>query len=413
MKLKLKNIGKITSAEVEIAGITVIAGPNSTGKSTISKSLFAMFDSLHNLSQKVKKEQEISIRQLFSNNIDEYFKQFVLIENKKISPEDLSALLVGVSEKKDILNIMRKFEISSDFYSDILNGIEEINSIPRKRIEYEILQSSFQKEFNGRIHNIFSDNNCEIGLVVQGREQKIVFNHNDDLIEDDNLFQLDHEVVYIDDPFVMDYNSKSEKDDWIFYSDGITTTKNHREAVIAQYSKTDTLTIVQRASIKSNLDLAYAKINEALESELKLIAPRDSDDQKLPSGKLPVESLSSGAKTFYLMKVLLDNGTIVKNGTLILDEPEVHLHPAWEIILAEMIVLLQKEMQLHILINTHSPYFIRAIDVYSRKHEIDEKTNYYLSFNEGSGSTVKRVEYLTEIYKLLSKPLQILEDEGI
>ncbi len=393
MKLKLKNIGKITSAEVEIAGITVIAGPNSTGKSTISKSLFAMFNSLHNLSQKVKKEQEISIRQLFSNNIDEYFKEFVLIENKKISPEDLSALLVGVSEKKDI--------------------IEEINRIPKKRIEYEILQSSFQKEFNGRIHNIFSDNNCEIGLVVQGREQKIVFNHNDDLIEDDNLFQLDHEVVYIDDPFVMDYNSKLEKEGWIFYPDGITTTKNHREAVIAQYSKTDTLTIVQRASIKSNLDLAYAKINEALESELKLIAPRNSDDEKLPSGKLPVESLSSGAKTFYLMKVLLDNGTIVKNGTLILDEPEVHLHPAWEIILAEMIVLLQKEMQLHILINTHSPYFIRAIDVYSRKHEIDEKTNYYLSFKEGSGSTVKRVEYLTEIYKLLSKPLQILEDEGI
>ena len=240
-----------------------------------------------------------------------------------------------------------------------------------------------------------------------------MFNHNDDLIEDDNLFQLDHEVVYIDDPFVMDYNSKLEKEGWIFYRDGITTTKNHREAVIAQYSKTDTLTIVQRASIKSNLDLAYAKINEALESELKLIAPRNSDDEKLPSGKLPVESLSSGAKTFYLMKVLLDNGTIVKNGTLILDEPEVHLHPAWEIILAEMIVLLQKEMQLHILINTHSPYFIRAIDVYSRKHEIDEKTNYYLSFKEGSGSTVKRVEYLTEIYRLLSKPLQILEDEGI
>ena len=412
MKLKLKNIGKITSAEVEIAGITVIAGPNSTGKSTISKSLFAMFNSLHNLSQKVKKEQEISIRQLFTNNIDEFFKEFILIENKKISPEDLSALLVGVSEKKDIINIMEKFDISSDFYSDILNGIEEINSIPKKRIEYEILQSSFQKEFNGRIHNIFSDNNCEIGLVVQGREQKIVFNHNDDLIEDDNLFQLEHEVVYIDDPFVMDYNSKSEKEGWIL-SDDINTTKNHREAVIAQYSKTDTLTIVQRASIKSNLDLAYAKINEALESELKLIAPRNSDDQKLPTGKLPVESLSSGAKTFYLMKVLLDNGTIVKNGTLILDEPEVHLHPAWEIILAEMIVLLQKEMQLHILINTHSPYFIRAIDVYSRKHEIDEKTNYYLSFKEGSGSTVKRVEYLSEIYKLLSKPLQILEDEGI
>ena len=61
MKLKLKNIGKITSAEVEIAGITVIAGPNSTGKSTISKSLFCeCFNSLHNLSQKSEKKSKRS-----------------------------------------------------------------------------------------------------------------------------------------------------------------------------------------------------------------------------------------------------------------------------------------------------------------------------------------------------------------
>lgn len=39
MKLTLKNIGKIGTASVEINGITVIAGENNTGKSTVGRAL--------------------------------------------------------------------------------------------------------------------------------------------------------------------------------------------------------------------------------------------------------------------------------------------------------------------------------------------------------------------------------------
>lgn len=39
MKLELKNICKIKNAEVELNGITVIAGENNTGKSTVGKAL--------------------------------------------------------------------------------------------------------------------------------------------------------------------------------------------------------------------------------------------------------------------------------------------------------------------------------------------------------------------------------------
>lgn len=39
VKLSVKNIGKIAEAEIEINGITVIAGENSTGKSTMEKGL--------------------------------------------------------------------------------------------------------------------------------------------------------------------------------------------------------------------------------------------------------------------------------------------------------------------------------------------------------------------------------------
>ena len=40
MKLSIKNVGKLKEADVEINGITVIAGENNTGKSTVSKTLF-------------------------------------------------------------------------------------------------------------------------------------------------------------------------------------------------------------------------------------------------------------------------------------------------------------------------------------------------------------------------------------
>ena len=40
MKLFLENIGKIGGACIEIKGITVIAGENNTGKSTVGKTLY-------------------------------------------------------------------------------------------------------------------------------------------------------------------------------------------------------------------------------------------------------------------------------------------------------------------------------------------------------------------------------------
>ena len=48
MKLVLKNIGKVQNATVEINGITVIAGENDTGKSTVGKALFSVFNGFYN-----------------------------------------------------------------------------------------------------------------------------------------------------------------------------------------------------------------------------------------------------------------------------------------------------------------------------------------------------------------------------
>ena len=48
MQLQFKNIGKISEASIEVNGITVIAGENNTGKSTVGKVLFCIFNTFYN-----------------------------------------------------------------------------------------------------------------------------------------------------------------------------------------------------------------------------------------------------------------------------------------------------------------------------------------------------------------------------
>ena len=72
---------------------------------------------------------------------------------------------------------------------------------------------------------------------------------------------------------------------------------------------------------------------------------------------LSVKNLSTGLKTFVILKTLLTNGTIETNGTVILDEPEIHLHPEWQLLFAELIVLLNKWQAFNIL-----PFYIIKIN---------------------------------------------------
>ena len=100
------------------------------------------------------------------------------------------------------------------------------------------------------------------------------------------------------------------------------------------------------------------------------------------------------------------------DGILILDEPEIHLHPDWQLVFARLIVLLHKEFNLHIMLNTHSPYFLNAIEVFSHRYGVAEKCKYYLAEDSERTASITDVSNNIEIiYDRLSRPFQLLENE--
>lgn len=76
MELKLKNIGKILEADVKLNGITVVAGENNTGKSTLGKVLFSVFSGLYDTKSRIELERKKEVRSVLirSSMFDDEYK---------------------------------------------------------------------------------------------------------------------------------------------------------------------------------------------------------------------------------------------------------------------------------------------------------------------------------------------------
>ena len=69
MKIELNNIGPFVEASVDIDGITVVAGENGTGKSTIGKTLYAMFNAFYLYKKHIKNKRVDNLELLIDNYV--------------------------------------------------------------------------------------------------------------------------------------------------------------------------------------------------------------------------------------------------------------------------------------------------------------------------------------------------------
>lgn len=87
MELKIKDFGKIHSAEVKWNGLTVIAGKNDTGKSTIGKLFYAIIKTFakyeDTYSRVVGSDLFITLLRLLSNILRGENRK-ILLQNKDI-----------------------------------------------------------------------------------------------------------------------------------------------------------------------------------------------------------------------------------------------------------------------------------------------------------------------------------------
>ncbi|WP_299263777.1 ATP-binding protein [uncultured Leptotrichia sp.] len=375
MKLSIRNVGKLKEADIEINGITVIAGENNTGKSTVSKALFSLFNGFYNFDNKMLELKSGDIRNIFLRFIKNLNR-----ENSNILIDIPDKIVKDTSYKFDRNKLIKLIQenrnfISIEYLGEVSEKIFDILNIKDEEYLENTISYILNNEFDNQINTIWSDDLGEIALKIKENELKLKIKNNK-VIKIENKINLRSEVIYIDDPFVIDNLNEYKWRD-------INYLENHKESLETKLIREkNEKTFSEKIIAKNNLQQITEKLKEVINGKIKFNQGKwiyELENNK----ELNLKNLSAGLKSFAILKRLIENGNLEEKGIVILDEPEIHLHPEWQIKFAELIVLLQKEFKMHILLTTHSPYFLKAVQVYSKKYKISNKCKYYMSELDG------------------------------
>lgn len=421
MRLEIQHFSKIKQASIKLDGITVIAGENNTGKSTVGKILSCMFNSMYKVDEKASQKKKEQIESLLRYNWQNSWYHNLKNDDQRVTVNvpsrtsrkryaNAAELIMAADEE-------RKIEIISELYDNLRNVIddesraalchevlEKVNSIlnlKNEAVEQTLIADTFGRYFYGQMNDLYEpESEAKAILLIQGKKIQVGIKQNSEYMIEREISVM-HEAISIDSPAIMDYMNSWE------YSDGLSEQDLH---LLQKLS----------ANIPDNAIgklMAEEKISDILKmlSEVtigKVIKNEDGDfflaDEEMHY--FEIGNLSMGIKAFTIIRTLLEKGEIHEKDVMVLDEPEIHLHPEWQLIYAELIVLLEKYLHLTILITTHSPYFLEAIETYTKKHNVDHITNYYLAQADGKETVMKDVtENLQSVYQLLAKPFEKLE----
>lgn len=277
----------------------------------------------------------------------------------------------------------------------VYSALYNYDKADKERVLIDLLNENLNIEFYGEIQNKRL-NKVDSSIEIINGEDRVRVDIKDNKVCDiEGGLSLDKGIIYIDDPLVVDslnFEYASFHGYIIGHRDDLRK-QLVREKIVGDEDGDGKERIINFFNSLNIGDLVYDGSYKYQEDSLTNL-----------------RNVAMGLKTFIIFKTLLQNGSLNYEGIMILDEPEIHIHPNGQIKLAELIVLIQKEFNIKVLINTHSPYFLNAIETYSRHYGISNQCKYYLMELRDSSGYAREVSDNTEdIYKLLAEPFDTLE----
>lgn len=463
MELFLDNVGIIGSSSIKIDGLTVITGKNSSGKTTIGKVLYSIIRANSNIEKAYEKSKTAYIisqlnrigniivrRRSFISRHSSYYLEtqneshiFNILAGRNYLNADFDELMQILYDVKVFLANLTLDEYNSYFVikeidKESLDTVyEEFSERKQKAIELcthtlEVVEESDSyQEFvfdrtkaflNLSFHNQIKPikKQRSVAHIKMTQKERIILNlkiknKTDFEFGDEGSYVFPYSnAVFIDNPFIIDQTEDDVFRSSYYVSDrlnsdssispiGITTHNDHLESLLRT---TANVNFFDDMEFKKKYHSVFEKINQIVPGEFQRTSTGAFyvDD----GAKLSVQNLATGSKLFFILKILMMNGYLNNETLLILDEPESHLHPEWINKFAEILIVLIKEIGIHVVLTTHSPNLLLALNVYSKDYEVSDYSHFYLAKTGEKDwhSELKCIdENISEGYSHLSIPL--------
>lgn len=358
IKISVKDFRAIHCADIDLNGITVIAGVNGSGKSTLSKLLYTIFNKVKALDDVYWNAFRLEIQP-----IEEVCQQIF----DTLKPSGLNYLF-GIDVEGLRNDVQKAISLLTDSYSQD-EKIKRLLSI----IKYNLGIDIKGKEDLNLIMDVFNEAVARYEDRKRNRSFEELGNEIASELQDDDIIRkvsvseygytffgpgvesvpLLHSVkfcTYIDTPKKLEVPfSYSE---WDYINSQKDATYNQE---ISKY-------------LSDNILKGEASYSE----QWKTLIYQRNDGQTFD-----LSQSATGVQAFAFLQLLLKKGLINDRSLIIIDEPEAHLHPQWIVEYAKVLVELNKKTKARFFIATHSTDMVSALRYISEKEETLDHLSYY------------------------------------
>jgi energy-coupling factor transporter ATP-binding protein EcfA2 len=400
MKIKVSNLGVIGEGTIDLSKkISLFCGQNGTGKTYLAYIIYRLLTRNLRISDNTEIADHLISNRSININIDFQsifdFKQSKLEETKKSLPEIFG---IGINESEKLFSEFRieDTETKEDFKSKIISSKidSRVNifgldlSLTKNKDDDQLTLSIINENISEETINIsrlFIKSYIETFLALYPITKVVMFPVERNYI---NTFS---KQLSIRKQNTLDYLKLTiDKEKNIGKIKSLLDFKRYPLAISDELKIADDLVEIKKKKSK------FFDFAEELERELLLGKVDISNDGEIeftpkisPSTKLPIQMTASIIKTLSSLIVYLKHRAN-ENDLIIIDEPEINLHPENQIILTRIFARLANK-GFRLLISTHSDYIVRELNnllILSRKDkpsvmknakEFDYKADEYIN----------------------------------
>jgi len=388
-KIEICNLGAIEQAEIDLKPLTIFIGDNNTGKTWVAYTLSAI---------------------LGPAGWGQYTRAYVLGNTSETYPPLDNAIQQIQDEGNATIDLVKFAELYGETY---FNGVAKLSRewmrdfLSTERVTFDNLKiqvtlKEMRLKFLNQVKTLSLEKKLSVGqtrkkallnALKESGEAKLYFYTEGDTLEKlpfravkdflvRNTFQTLHQAIYPDSytfpterttfitfPFVRgepkeksvttDTDSKEED------ARPLSTPVIHFLKLIIDSLQSDPLEREEKAkanpSTQNYLELAHILEKEILRGSVDFSKPRTEPQRDLlfhPKKNISIEIPLVSSMVKELSPLVLYLRYLAKRGEwLIIDEPEMNLHPQAQAQLIEFLAMLVNA-DLHILFTTHSPYMV-------------------------------------------------------